>query len=379
MKPIHPFPARMAPDICQRALASLPAGSRVLDPMCGSGTVLRGGVEIGHECVGLDMDPLAVLIAECWVTPTDPQRLIADAEAVCERARALDSDVEMPWREAETEDFARYWFAERQCRDLARLSFILRRSRLRSRPFLWLCLSRLVITKDRGASLARDVSHSRPHRVIDDNDFDVLRGFERSARLVAARLEPDEIHASASVVRGDARHVQEFNLGQFDAVVTSPPYLNAIDYLRGHRLALIWMGHEVGSLRRVRSAEVGAEVGGRGAPIDVEPFIGGELEARFVGWVKRYCADMTAVFEGLRSAVKSDGKVVIVVGNSFLRGVCIDNAALVTASAVEAGFVQVGASSREIPARRRYLPLPKGGSPLSKRMRRETVLELRSS
>jgi tRNA G10 N-methylase Trm11 len=36
LKPIHPFPARMAPEIALAATAKLPTGSIVLDPMSGS-------------------------------------------------------------------------------------------------------------------------------------------------------------------------------------------------------------------------------------------------------------------------------------------------------------------------------------------------------
>ena len=46
-----------------------------------------------------------------------------------------------------------------------------------------------------------------------------------------------------------------------DMVITSPPYLNAIDYLRGHRLSLVWLGHQLSGLRMIRSGSVGAERG----------------------------------------------------------------------------------------------------------------------
>ena len=42
---------------------------------------------------------------------------------------------------------------------------------------LKLAISRTIITKKVGASLAWDVSHSRPHKVKTDNDYDVLAGF----------------------------------------------------------------------------------------------------------------------------------------------------------------------------------------------------------
>ena len=57
---IHPFPARMAPEI---ALDCIPVaergnGKRILDPMCGSGTVLSVASQRGHHATGIDLDPL---------------------------------------------------------------------------------------------------------------------------------------------------------------------------------------------------------------------------------------------------------------------------------------------------------------------------------
>ena len=39
--PIHPFPARMAPEVALTALDEVAANSIVLDPMCGSGGMTR--------------------------------------------------------------------------------------------------------------------------------------------------------------------------------------------------------------------------------------------------------------------------------------------------------------------------------------------------
>jgi ribosomal protein L11 methylase PrmA len=66
MRPIHPFPARMAPDTVAHWLKALPAGARVLDPMCGSGVVVRQSALLGHQAKGFDIDPLAVLMSKVW-------------------------------------------------------------------------------------------------------------------------------------------------------------------------------------------------------------------------------------------------------------------------------------------------------------------------
>lgn len=379
MQPIHPFPARMAPEVCLDVLSRMRARSRLLDPMCGSGTVLRNAVELGHDAVGVDMDPLAVLLSRAWTTPIAPHRLLHDAAVVAERAADLPTaDVTVPWRHQSTQAFAEYWFADEQRDQLARLSTALRRSRLASLPFLWVCLSRLIITKDTGASLARDVSHSRPHKVTDINDFDCYSQFVRSARLISARLEPSRIHGSSLVIRGDARQAASMRLGRFDLAITSPPYLNAIDYLRGHRLSLIWFGHEVDDLRVVRGNEIGAERTREKSEFSVKEYIstedGAPFPKRYVGWVNRYAADMLKTTRNLRRVVKPGGHVVLVVGNSLLRGARVDNAGIIVACGKHAGLRLVDSAQRTIPARRRYLPTPANGNPLAKRMREETVL-----
>src|SRR5438128_7622102 len=113
MKPIHPFPARMAPEIVGAVIGALRSSHRIIDPMCGSGTVLREGVEAGLDCVGYDVDPLAVLMASGWTSPVPAYKLLHDGHIVVERARALPRHaVRAPWTDDATEDFARYWFAD---------------------------------------------------------------------------------------------------------------------------------------------------------------------------------------------------------------------------------------------------------------------------
>src|SRR6185295_11269342 len=72
-KPIHPFPARMAPGLALDSLSSLQAGSVVLDPMSGSGTVVRQASDLGLNGYGFDLDPLAVLMSNVWTTQVDDQ------------------------------------------------------------------------------------------------------------------------------------------------------------------------------------------------------------------------------------------------------------------------------------------------------------------
>ena len=80
LSPIHPFPARMAPEIVFHQLRGMASDALVLDPMAGSGTVLRAAAELGHRAIGFDLDPLAVLMARVWTTPFRAKDLPKAAE-----------------------------------------------------------------------------------------------------------------------------------------------------------------------------------------------------------------------------------------------------------------------------------------------------------
>ncbi|GHO82470.1 hypothetical protein [Dictyobacter formicarum] len=51
IRPIHAFPARMAPEIALKELQKLPQHSIILDPMMGSGTVLRVALNCGLRAI----------------------------------------------------------------------------------------------------------------------------------------------------------------------------------------------------------------------------------------------------------------------------------------------------------------------------------------
>ena len=378
---IHPFPARMAPDLARDFLSAIPRHGKILDPMCGSGMVPRVAVEAGLHCTGIDIDPLAVLMSRVWTTCLNLAEFEDQAAATVRAAKQLaECDVEQI-EDIETDRFISYWFASRQKVDLARLATILRRQTGPVRDALAIALSRIVVSKEKMASLARDTSHSRPHRVARENNFDVYVGFQRAVRLIANRLRPERILGQASIHLGDARTLENLRDSDYDLILTSPPYLNAIDYMRGHKMALVWLGYKISALREIRAANVGAEkvVVETEATIDISPFVTrsehSTITNTHLGWVRRYARDMQAILMQLQRVGKPTGQITIILGNSFIRGAKIDNAGIVKSVAEQIGLRFQSKRERKIPARRRYLPPPGDTqNSLDARMRAEAVL-----
>lgn len=388
IKPIHPFPARMAPELAIAELLSLKKDSIVLDPMAGSGTVVRHASELGLTAIGFDLDPLAVLMTRAWTTPVETTRVSAIARDIISQAKNKRlAGVSLPWidDDEETKKFVNYWFGRKQQNALRRLSLVLferskstrEKSIVAALDVVKIALSRIIITKEQGASLARDASHSRPHRVAMTSKYDVFSGLERSVAHVCRLLDSMPPKGNAHVVLGDARSIKLAD-GSVDAVITSPPYLNAIDYMRGHRLALVWFGFEFADLRSVRSNSIGAERSPDVKDTDLVKKIVqsmgpvDEMASRHQAMISRYAQDVRQMMCEVSRVLKPGGKAVFVVGNSCLKGIFVRNSAAVARAGKQAGLKVVKQVVRKLPERNRYLPMTEGN--LSMRMRTETVL-----
>ncbi len=387
MKAIHPFPARMAPDAIADLLEGLPADATVLDPMCGSGVVVRLALLSGRQGIGADIDPLAVLMSRVWTSTKrlqDVQDVAADVAAKAQKMRL--GDFKLPWIDScpETREFVDYWYAKVQRRALrklaARLFYDMDGLPPHVRDCLWLALSRTIITKHYGATLAWDVSHSRPHRMLDENDFDVFKYFVRRAREIAKVMAEDQLIRSGKILNADCRRLPLKGKRRIDAVITSPPYLNAIDYMRGHRLSLIWMGYSLPRLRNIRTTSLGTER----ARLQIDapeviatmklalPEMQG-LPARLQNIVRKYALDADAFLSAMKNVVTPGGQLITVLGNSNLRGCFIKNSSLYHALAKKHGYRLLTERERELPANRRYLPTNAQAGALAKRMSYEVI------
>jgi hypothetical protein len=377
----------MAPEI---ALLAIPAFAdrpvTVLDPMCGSGTVLSAAASRGQNAIGVDIDPLAVLMSRVATSPIDGESLRAATDEVTRAARELEGA--QPWIDDETERFVDYWFAPTQKAQLTSLTTaISSREDGAIRDALQVALSRLIVTKTPQASLAADTSHSRPHRVQETSDYDVLAGFKRSVNSLERLLGQRIMTGTANVARGDSRELEGIATDSVDLIVTSPPYLNALDYMRGHKMALVWFGWSVAELRALRGRSIGAE---RAPDADVSAKTSElvdlireqatEPSALPVRTIERFAGDMQGFAYASHRVIRQGGKAVFVVGNSTLRGNYIRNDVIVQQAMESAGFREINRYEREIPANRRYMAInTRQESTLGKRMRTEVVLTMEAS
>jgi DNA modification methylase len=391
IQPIHPFPARMAPSIVWESLPDNGKRLRVLDPMAGSGTTLVSARVKGHQAIGFDTDPLALLIARAWCYDINPDRLKHRSNLVLERAKRLSEclTAEQAYpvhADKETRSFLSFWFDDRNRIQLTSLSRCVSRvHNPREKTLLWCAFSRLIITKKLGASLAMDISHSRPHRKYEEAP---IRPFEKFQHAVDYIIEKSPFaynptKAPEVILRhGDARFLP-CESSCVDRVITSPPYLNAIDYIRGHKFSLVWMGHSIKSLRSIRSGNIGSERSGKSSAKDntievLKRMVGNKkLNRRHYGMIVRYIGDMKRVLSECKRVLKKDGQAVFVIGDSTIHGVFVKNSEGLIHIAQINGLRLLSRTTRPLPESRRYLPPPNActsGIKMQSRMRKEVIL-----
>lgn len=387
LRPVHPFPARMAASIPLEKLTGATKPLTVVDPMSGSGTTIFVARALGHRAVGFDTDPLARMIAKVWCGDLNSVKLRAVAKKVWLKAdkcwRSLPQCSAYPLEADEiTKKFVRYWFDTVNRKQLTVLSRIIANiSEEDVRDQLWCAMSRLIVVKSTGVSLAMDVAHSRPHRVYDTAPIRVLDKFLDSIEYIVSAKSSQTLKGTYRIEAGDARQIP-MRRRSADLVITSPPYLNAIDYLRGHKLSLVWMGSSVEEIRGLRSSNIGAEVGLLALPAYTRVLQASIPDAKRIGprfskMMARYVCDMHAVMRETARILKRNGQAVFVVGDSTIHGSIVHNSVAIRMLAEASGLRVVATSRRRIPARRRYLPPPtirSAGRSLQARMRTETVM-----
>jgi len=85
---IHAFVAKFPPQIPKTFIQELTApGEIVIDPMAGSGTTLIEAVFAGRLGIGVDLDPLACLIAKVKSSPADLARFASVGQQVFRGAK----------------------------------------------------------------------------------------------------------------------------------------------------------------------------------------------------------------------------------------------------------------------------------------------------
>ncbi len=387
----HAFAAKFPPQLPSIFIRELSReGDVVLDPMAGSGTAIVEAMRLGRIGVGADIDPLAAKICSAKSTPLDTLVVERLGREIVERAATTVASGGSSYAQSVldsldsgTAEFIEYWFLPHTIAELGALSEAMQALVPSAYASLFHVLfSSVIVTKSGGVSLARDLAHSRPHKVTDKKIKNAVSTFgDKVAKSVTMLCELKEFKGTAHVIRADSRELALAN-DSADLIVTSPPYANAIDYVRAHKFSLVWLGHKIGDLSGARRQYIGAEV--RSISKDgLETATGTDvlrkietLDSRRARIVRHYFEEMTRSIAEMHRVLKVGRSAVVVVGSSTVRGILVPTALILAEIGQGLGFRLVALKERDIDRDRRLMPISRSSDEtgIEARMHSEHVI-----
>ncbi len=333
---IYPYPARLLRHIprfllgCEQLAV---ADDMVLDPFCGSGTVLLEAIGWGHRATGLDTNPLAVLVSRVKIQPLQAHHAQQAAAELVKRARELRAP-------APPATFLRKWYTPSAYGVLEHLTAALPELHVdpRVRDQLQLSVALLADSaSNRDLRVPVPVRSKLPSRHAELDNAEYFAAFLRHVDRVSragARL-PEVLADRAQVRLADVRQAVQLVTppGTAGLIITSPPYGSAQKYVRSCSLGLGWLGEtedsgtallERASIGRehLRASETAAWPVRRNWPTTVTSTLAKvyERSGPRAALYAHYFADMADAFVGAVPALRVGGRFVLIAGANTVAG-----------------------------------------------------------
>ena len=326
---LHSYPAMMIPPVARRLILTYSdEGATLLDPFCGSGSVLVEAKLAHRYSWGVDLNPLAILIARVKTTPIAPEILNSELEQVLTRIKYTSvENIVFP-------DFPNlhFWFKENVVIGLAKLLHAINAiEEIRVREFFQVVFSEIA----RLSSNTRS-NEFKLYRYGSDKlerwEPDPILLFRRKALTNINAIAKFSLEANPSFwarpIESDIRKVDKVPANSIDVVVTSPPYGDSrttVAYGQFSRLSSQWLGLVNG--RNIDRETMGGipltslEHSLSSEALSKSISLIAEVDERRAREVLSFYIDLNESLVSIDGLIKKQGMVCFVLGNRTVKGV----------------------------------------------------------
>lgn len=321
---LHRFPAKYIPQVPRWALNNFASkDSVVLDPFMGSGTTLVEALCTVDRSYGTDIDPLARLISTAKTGDFSLAQLTS-------LAAELNPDTFLPVSECfipmdGVKNFT-HWFSESAWKDLCGIYVAIEKLQClpSERDFFFTIFSSTLRWVSNADDQTQKTYVSGTLKKNPPAVFATFDKFLQRALAGASALGSVRGKRQASVLDGSALSLP-LNSSSVDLIVTSPPYLDSVDYMYNFMLEYFWLGPRLGVQSRTEyNSRRRLPVGSKNpliATTSVPDSLVGLVDPKLIPEYRRdavlaYFDLMQKHFFEAARVMKTGARYVLVVGNS---------------------------------------------------------------
>ena len=358
------YPAKFHPPVARKLIEEFSGkGDLVLDPFCGSGTLLVEALGVGRSSIGTDIDPLAIFVSRIKTLSIPVKSLQESSDHLLTTLdnfeRTKHQYEQLKFDDIPLEDFERemsqrqlslppilnffHWFRRYVAVDLATIISQIKLVKMPKNHRLFLTLI--------FASIIRRSSNADPVPVSGLEVTAYMRTLEENGRLINPyslfrkaisrglkdweeyQEQRSGCRCTVDVRQADAMRIRRYVRTKVDAIITSPPYHQAVDYYRRHTLEMFWLGlvRDQGDRLKLRARYIGRDGVSKSDPIIRNSTVRSHLAEQWETNLKdksvaratafrHYIAAMSKSLDGMDAVLKAGGKAVFVLGKNTTSG-----------------------------------------------------------
>lgn len=353
----HKYPGRMTPKIADYVIKNFTKeGDYILDPFCGSGSVLMAASASRRKSVGIDINPLAVAISRTYNRRYHISKLEKYLTVVMENLQKEHTSNPGSYNKR-----LLYWFNRDVLDAIQQIkSVIYENVPVNYRLFFFTALSSAVRSVSRADPKIFPPVYSKYMRRRDHeatNHEAKIRFEEKAREAILTTIKRNRAlvpNYKPEVIKADAFEYLGENRGKFDSIFTSPPYGFAQKYVRSTSLELMTVFDLTeDSLSIIDRKDIGSEL-----TLSTEKNYLGELP----NWLKselkghgesgkviaRYLYKMNGFIENAYESLKPSGNLLLLIGENTIDHRVVPTVRYLIDSAKKNGFEIRGIYSDEI-------------------------------